>query len=231
MNQKVILVVEDEPRVLASIKQGLEEEGYRVLTATNAADAMQESLDLTPDMAVLDIGLPGGVNGLQLIGLLRQKFPSLPILMLTALGTNYDVVRGLDAGADDYMVKPFNFAELMARTRSLLRRGSLAPITEEITVADIVIYTASRKVTRAGKEISLTTKEYDLLFFLVRNRDRVVTRREIAEVVWQLKFDTGTNVIDVYVNYLRNKIDKGYDVKLIHTVVGVGYILSEEPRK
>jgi DNA-binding response OmpR family regulator len=231
MNQKVILVVEDEPRVLASIKQGLEEEGYRVLTATNAVDAMNESHELTPDMAILDIGLPGGVNGLQLIGLLRQKFPSLPILMLTALGTNYDVVRGLDAGADDYMVKPFNFAELMARTRSLLRRGSLSPITEEIRIADVVIHTAPRKVFRADKEIFLTTKEYDLLLFLVRNRDRVVTRREIAEVVWQLKFDTGTNVIDVYVNYLRNKLDKGYEVKLIHTVVGVGYILSEDPRK
>ncbi|MDW8334669.1 MAG: winged helix-turn-helix domain-containing protein, partial [Bacteroidia bacterium] len=111
------------------------------------------------------------------------------------------------------------------------RRTPLSPITEEIQIADLVIYTAPRKVTRAGKDIFLTTKEYDLLFYLVRNKDRVVTRREIAEVVWQLKFDTGTNVIDVYVNYLRNKIDKGYDKKLIHTVVGVGYILSEDARK
>jgi len=197
-----ILVVEDEKKVARFIQAGLEEENYEVETA------------------------PDGESGLQLTASYRRSGGSTPILMLTAKASTEDKVSGLDSGADDYLTKPFAFAELLARIRSLQRRGALEKSTI-LTIADLELDTVSHKAKRAGRTIDLTAKEYALLEFFLRNKERVLSRSIISEHIWEYNFDTGTNLIDVYINHLRSKIESGFDGKLIHTVRGVGYALRE----
>jgi DNA-binding response OmpR family regulator len=223
-----ILIVEDEPSISNLIRQGLEENG---MEATQAFDGeMGLRLAQGPqqfDAIVLDLILPG-VNGLEFCQKLRRDLGiSTPVLMLTALNETDDVVAGLDAGADDYLGKPFKFKELLARVRALGRRRMphLAP-ANLLQAADLLIDLDSKTVHRSGQAIKLTAKEFFLLEYLLRNKNRVVSRMDILEAVWDINFDLGTNVVDVYMNYLRNKVDKPFDQKLIQTVVGMGYILK-----
>ena len=220
-----ILVVEDEKKVASFIKKGLEEEYYAVDCAYDGEEAlfMVEANDY--DLVILDIMLPK-IDGLEVLEGVRGKGLTLPVLLLTAKDSVEDVVRGLDAGGDDYLTKPFAFAELLARARALLRRKEREP-AGEFRVADLALDPVTHKVSRGGKEIDLTAKEYALLEYLMRNVNQVVTRTMISEHVWDYHFDPMTNVIDVYVNHLRKKIDLNSSHRLIHTIRGVGYILRE----
>jgi two-component system, OmpR family, copper resistance phosphate regulon response regulator CusR len=230
-----ILVIEDEQKVSEVLKRGLTEAGYEVETAFDGEAGLILALTGKFNLILLDINLPK-LNGLDLCKKLREKDEITPVLMLTALGMSDDIVSGLEAGADDYLPKPFRFNELYARIKALTRRKQITdlvlaktPATKEnkaFTLGDLVIDFEAKEVRRAGKLIQLTAKEYTLLEYLSRNANKVKTRQEIAESVWGLDFETGTNFIDVYINYLRNKIDKPYPVKLIHTVTGFGYILK-----
>ncbi len=219
-----ILLVEDESKVANFIKNGLEEEGYAVDWASDGKIGFLMGLDDVYDLIILDVNLPYK-DGLTVLKTLRGEDITTPILLLTIRATIEDKVIGLDTGADDYLPKPFAFEELLARVRALLRRKTNTehPV---LTLADLSLDPALRKVTRAGDIIDLTSKEFSLLEYLLRSKERVVTRTLIAEHVWDLNFDTSTNVIDVYVNYLRKKIDAGRDIKLIHTVRGVGYVMK-----
>ena len=221
-----ILVVEDDRKVASFIRKGLTEEGYAADVASDGETGLAMGLDRLHDVIVLDVMLPRK-PGFQVVRELRQAKVTTPVLLLTARDTVEDKVQGLDAGADDYLTKPFAFAELLARIRALLRRGTAAraPVLQ---IADLTLDPAVRTVTRGGEAISLTNREFALLEYLMRNTGRVLTRTMIAEHVWDYSFDSGTNVIDVYVNYLRKKIDAGRERKLIHTVRGVGYIFKEE---
>lgn len=222
-----ILVVEDEPRVASFIKRGLEETGFIIDIAYDGvvAGKMFEARDY--DAVILDINLPLK-NGIELCREIRKSNLKIPILMLTALGTTEDKITGLDSGADDYLVKPFEFRELLARIRSLLRRASSTEAGgKTLRFLDLEMNLDNYEVTRSGKKIELTQKEFALLEYLLRNKGRVLSRVDIAEKIWDITFDTGTNVIDVYVNFLRKKIDKDFSPKLIHTQTGVGYILKE----
>lgn len=221
-----ILVVEDEKKVLSFIKRGLEEEKYVVETAMDGEDGLKLALENSFDLIVLDWMLPKK-DGLTLVKELRAKKTMTPVLMLTAKDSVEDIVAGLDSGSDDYLTKPFAFAELLARVRALLRRIELDR-GAEIRFADLRLDPVTHKVWRKDKEIGLTAKEYGLLEYFMRNPNQVVTRTMIADHVWDYTFDSFTNIIDVYVNYLRKKIDRGADKKLIHTVRGVGYIFKEE---
>ncbi|MDD2500612.1 MAG: response regulator transcription factor [Geobacter sp.] len=221
-----VLVVEDEKKVAAFIKRGLEEEGYQVDAVHDGEEAVQQARSQPYDLLILDVMLPHK-DGLSVVRELRQSGMLAPVLMLTARDTTDDIVAGLDAGSDDYLTKPFAFAELSARVRALGRRVG-RDRGAELTVADLRIDPITRKVWRGEKEIELTIKEYGLLEFLVRNTGSVVTRNMIAEKVWDHSFETFTNIIDVYVNYVRKKVDKGFDRKLIHTVRGQGYTLKAE---
>jgi heavy metal response regulator len=221
-----ILVVEDEKKVARFIQQGLEEEHYSVDVAYDGEKGVVMAETQTYDLLILDVMLPS-MNGFEITRRLRSSRLTTPILMLTAKTATDDKVAGLDSGADDYLTKPFAFAELLARVRSLLRRGSLDKTTL-LTCADLELDTISHKARRAGKQIDLTAKEYALLEYFLRNKDRVLSRTIISEHIWDYNFDTGTNLIDVYVNHLRNKIDSGFDRRLIHTVRGVGYVLREQ---
>lgn len=221
-----VLVVEDEKKVAAFIKRGLEEEGYQVDAVHDGEEAVQQARSQPYDLLILDVMLPHK-DGLSVVRELRQSGMLAPVLMLTARDTTDDIVAGLDAGSDDYLTKPFAFAELSARVRALGRRGG-RDRGAELIVADLRIDPITRKVWRGEKEIELTIKEYGLLEFLVRNTGSVVTRNMIAEKVWDHSFETFTNIIDVYVNYVRKKVDKGFDRKLIHTVRGQGYTLKAE---
>lgn len=219
-----ILVVEDEKKVASFIKKGLEEESYAVDVSHDGEEGTFLAETNPYDLIILDIMLPKK-NGLTALKELREKGINTPILLLTARGAVEDRVTGLNAGADDYLAKPFVFAELLARVRSLLRRsGEKSPV---LKFADLTMDPVTRKVTRNGIEIELTSKEYALLEYFLRRPEQVLTRTMISEHVWESDFDTFTNVIDVYVNYLRNKIDKEFEKKLIQTVRGVGYILKE----
>jgi heavy metal response regulator len=220
-----ILVVEDEKKVAQFIRQALEEEGYAVDVAHDGEQGLALAQEKAYDLLVLDVMLPR-LSGMQVIREFRARKGSTPTLMLTAKTAVEDRVAGLDSGADDYLTKPFAVAELLARVRSLLRRGSMDKTTL-LTIADLELDTVSHHARRGGKAIELTAKEYALLEFFLRNRDRVLSRTSISEHIWRYNFDTGTNVIDVYVNHLRNKIDEGFDPRLIHTVRGVGYVLKE----
>jgi len=221
-----ILVVEDEKKVLSFIKRGLEEEKYDVDTAMDGEEGMKMALEKLYDLIVLDWMLPKK-DGLTMIKELRSKKTMTPVLMLTAKDSVEDIVAGLDSGSDDYLTKPFAFAELLARVRALLRRVELDR-GAEIRFADLRLDPVTHKVWRKEKEVVLTAKEYGLLEYFMRNPNQVVTRTMIADHVWDYTFDSFTNIIDVYVNYLRKKIDRDAEKKLIHTVRGVGYIFKEE---
>jgi heavy metal response regulator len=221
-----ILVVEDEAKVASFIRRALEEESYAVDVCEDGSQGLDLARSGNYDLAILDLMLPG-LPGMEVLKTLRKERISTPVLILTARSQVDQRVQGLDAGADDYLTKPFAIEELLARVRVLLRRGS-GEATGLLQVDDLVLNPATRDVTRGGRKIELTTKEYALLEYLMRNAGRVLTRPMIAEHVWNLDFDTFTNVIDVYVNYLRNKIDKGRDRKLIHTIRGSGYVLKAE---
>jgi heavy metal response regulator len=219
-----LLLVEDEKKVSSFIKKGLEEEGYAVDLALDGETGLIMGLDRVHDLIILDLNLPGK-DGLSVLRELRQKKVTTPVLLLTVRTTIEDKVIGLDTGADDYLTKPFAFQELLARVRALLRRQTEAepPL---LKVADLTLDPARRLVFRGEEKIELTTKEFALLDYFMRNPDRVLTRTMIADHVWDYDFDPMTNVIDVYVNYLRNKIETGHEPKLIHTVRGVGYVLK-----
>lgn len=219
-----LLVVEDEKKVASFVKKGLEEEGYAVDVSYDGEDGERLAETNPYDLVIMDIMLPKK-DGLSILKELRGKGINTPILLLTARGTVEDKVTGLNAGADDYLAKPFMFSELLARVRSLLRRGGeRSPV---LKFSDLSMDTVSRRVTRSGSDITLTGKEYSLLEFFLRRPNQVLTRTMIWEHVWESDFNTATNVIDVYVKHLRNKIDKDFEKKLIHTVWGVGYILKE----
>lgn len=226
-NNVKVLVVEDEPKVASFIKRGLEENGFITEIAYDGFVALKMFEAREYEVIILDINLPYK-NGIELCRDIRNINGSIPILMLTALGTTEDKITGLDSGADDYLVKPFEFRELLARIRSLLRRSS-SPSTGSnvLKFLDLEMNLDTYEVSRSGKKIDLTQKEFALLEYLLRNKGRVLSRIDIAEKIWDITFDTGTNVIDVYVNFLRKKIDKDFSPKLIHTQTGIGYILKE----
>ncbi|WP_212003735.1 response regulator transcription factor [Chitinophaga sp. HK235] len=222
-----ILVIEDESKVGAFIKRGLEEHHHQVEVYTDGLLGQQAAIAEDYDLVILDIMLPG-INGLTICRNLRARDVTAPVLMLTALNATHDIVDGLNAGADDYLAKPFHFSELVARVNALSRRKNNFKQEKEIlALADLRLDTTSKTASREGQEITLTAKEYALLELLLKNTGKVLSRALISEAVWGLEFDTGTNTIDVYVNYLRNKIEKGFSgEKLIHTVVGMGYVMK-----
>jgi DNA-binding response OmpR family regulator len=219
-----LLVVEDDPDMARFITRGLGEKAYAVDAVTSGEAALEHAAMAPYDAIILDIMIPAP-DGLEVCRRLRRDGISTPILMLTARDAIHDRVEGLDSGADDYLVKPFEFAELLARLRALLRRRG-APHAPVIEVADLRIDTRSHRVTRGGSELSLTTKEYTLLEYLARNAGRVMGREEIAEHVWNEDFDPFSNLIEVYVGRLRRLVDRDHDAKLIHTIRGAGYILE-----
>jgi heavy metal response regulator len=221
-----VLVVEDERKVARFIKKGLEEEGYAVDLAFEGEEGLTMALDRVHDLILLDISLPK-MDGLRVLKKLREEKLATPVLLLTVRAAIEDKVLGLDSGADDYLTKPFAFQELLARIRALLRRKAEAG-SPLLRFADLVLDPARRLVTRGEEKIELTSKEFSLLEYFLRNPGRVLSRAMISEHVWDYDFDTESNVIDVYVNYLRRKIDSGRERKLIHTVRGAGYVLEEE---
>jgi len=217
-----ILIVEDEKKVANFIKKGLQQEGYAADIAQDGDEALESAMAFDYDAMVLDLMLPRK-SGLDVLRTIRASKPKLAVLVLTAKGSLEDKVTGFDAGADDYLIKPFAFAELSARIRALLRRG--AAKDNKLKVGDLEMDTSTRQVRRGGQAIDLKLKEYALLEFLLRNAHRAVTRTMIVEHVWDIHFDSISNVVDVHINSLRNKIDKGFNPPLIHTVRGVGYVL------
>ena len=222
-----LLLVEDEPNVVSVILRGLTAEGFSVSVAPDGITGEKMALANHFDLIILDIMLPG-INGLELCKIIKKEKPSTPIIMLTALGTTENVVNGLDNGADDYLIKPFKFAELFARIRMLLRRYSGAVLNDQIiSIADLQINVSAKSVKRANADIVLTATEYRLLEFMAKNKSKILSRIDILENVWDIDFNLGTNVVDVYVNYLRKKIDKAGAPKLIHTAIGLGYVLKE----
>jgi len=222
-----ILIVEDEPKVASFIKKGLEENNYDAEVAYDGLTAEKLVKSNRYDLFILDIIIPG-INGLDLCRKLKEINSNIPVLMLTALGTTDDKITGFEAGASDYLVKPFEFRELLARVRVLLRKPDLPLEKTNILVAgDLELDLERKMVRRNDTYIDLTAKEFSLLEYFMRNRGRVLSRVDIAEKVWDIKFDFGTNVVDVYVNFLRKKIDKGYDKKMIHTRVGFGYVFGD----
>ena len=225
-----ILVVEDEPNVAAFIKKGLEEQSYEVDVAYDGNTGLQLARQKDYSLVILDIIMPN-TNGLEVCKLLREWDQALPILMLTALATTDDIVTGLESGADDYLAKPFKFKELLARVKALTRRKNLQTnVTNKLTFADLEMDLETKAVSRNGKLITLTAREFTLLEYFMKNPGKVLSRIDLLENVWELNFDLGSNVVDVYVNYLRNKIDKDFPVKLIHTVIGMGYALKTTDR-
>ncbi|UCE63108.1 MAG: response regulator transcription factor [Nitrospirota bacterium] len=221
-----LLLVEDEPKVASFIRRALEEESYAVDVCVDGTTGLDWAQGVNYDLIILDLMLPG-LPGLQLLRQLRAAGVKTPVLILTARSEVDQRVKGLDAGADDYLTKPFAIEELIARARALFRRASGTP-TGTLQVDDLVLNPVTREVTRAGQRIELTAKEYALLEYLMRNAGRVLTRPMITEHVWDLDFDTFTNVIDVYISYLRNKIDRGRENSLIQTVRGSGYMIRAD---
>jgi DNA-binding response OmpR family regulator len=220
-----ILIVEDEKKVASFIKRGLEDDNYNVTLSYDGADGLKRAVSGEFDLIILDCMLPKK-DGLTVLHELREAGNQIPVLMLTAKAETSDVVSGLDAGADDYLVKPFAFAELQARVRALIRRSE-QDRGAEIRFADLRLDPVNHKVWRGATEIVLTAKEYNLLAYMVRNAGNVLTRANIADNCWEYPFETFTNIIDVYINYLRKKVDGKFPTKLIHTVRGQGYILKE----
>jgi two-component system, OmpR family, copper resistance phosphate regulon response regulator CusR len=230
MNDSQILVVEDETKVASSLKEGLEEKGFHVDVAYDGGIGLRMAETQKYDAIILDVNLPV-MNGYALCEKLRKSDSKVPILMLTALGTTEDKLTGFESGADDYLGKPFEFRELLARVRSLIKRSQMdhpAKISHVVRVADLEVDLDTKVVKRAGRRIPLTSKEYMLLEFLIQNKGKVLSRTQIAERIWDIMFDSGTNVIDVYINFLRKKIDRDFDKKLIHTQKGQGYVISDD---
>ena len=224
-----ILVIEDDSRVAALIERGLSEQGFNVTLAYDGLSGKKLALENSYDLIITDIIMPGP-DGIDLCSEIRQKDPDIPIIMLTALGTTADKVEGFDAGADDYLVKPFEMRELLARINALLKRNRRDRTAGNIlSYADLEMNLDTRSVKRGEYEINLTPKEFKLLEYMMRNPERVLSRTEIAEKVWDTRFDTGTNFFDVYINYLRKKIDHVPSGKLIHTRTGMGFILKRDP--
>lgn len=220
-----ILIIEDETKVVSFVKEGLEEHGFEVDFASEGLVGEKKIVENSFDLVILDIKLPD-INGFELCKRIKEIKPEIPVLMLTALGTTDDKLSGFDSGTDDYLVKPFEFKELVARVRALLRRSSVVShSSSKLVVADLELDLKTKLAKRGDKTIELTAKEYALLEFLMKNVNSVVSRGEIAENVWDIGFDTGTNTIDVYINILRKKIDHGFDTKLIQTKIGMGYML------
>jgi two-component system, OmpR family, copper resistance phosphate regulon response regulator CusR len=221
-----VLLVEDEPRLAQFTKQGLEENGFNVEVAFDGQIGKNLALSKTYDLMIFDVNLPK-INGIELTKQLRNEQVKTPILVLTAMGTTTDKVKGFDSGADDYLVKPFDFLELIARLNALHRRAIQGvDLKKNLVIGDLELDLNEKIAQRGGDKITLTSREYDLLEFFMKNSGKVVSRIEIAEKVWNLNFDTGTNTIDVYVNFLRKKIDQKFSNKLIHTVVGMGYMMK-----
>lgn len=224
-----VLVIEDEQRVAELIQKGLQELGFQVSIAYDGEMGKKLALSKTFDLILMDLILPK-INGIDLCKEIRLSYPNLPIIMLTALGTTDDKIEGFDAGADDYLVKPFDFRELHVRIRALVKRNQNLNSTYQqgfiLRFADLEMNLETKLVKRGNEAISLTPKEFRLLEYMMRHSERVLSRTEIAEKVWDT-FDSGTNFIDVYINYLRKKIDKNYPVKLIHTKPGMGFIFKE----
>lgn len=230
---KKILLIEDEVHVVSFIKKGLSEQGFDVTVAFDGKTGVSMFKENKFDLLIIDIMLPQ-MNGLEVCAEVRRTNDSLPILFLTALGTSENIVHGLETGADDYLVKPFKFIELVARIKTLLRRRSdNSGITNQeeeyiYCIADLELNDYTKVVKRANVKVSLTTTEYRLLFYFLQNRNKVLSRMSILEEVWGVNYDLGTNVVDVYVNYLRKKIDNHSNAKLIHTIIGMGYVLKED---
>ncbi len=219
-----VLVIEDEQKMADLIKRGLEEEGMEVETAYDGDAGLEAGKTGNHDLIILDLGLPGR-NGLDISRDLREAGIRTPILILTAQDSTEMKVQGLDSGADDYLTKPFAFAEMLARIRALQRR-TMSDDSTKLQIGDLILNLINRRASRAGVEVQLTNKEFSLLEFFMRHPDEILSREILSEKVWEETFDTLTNVIDVYINYLRNKIDRNYEPKLIHTVRGVGYMLK-----
>ena len=224
-----ILIIEDDPRVASLLMNGLEENGYQTMVAYDGLMGLRLFQAHTFDLVISDNVLPM-MDGFELAKEIRKTNPHIPILMLTALGSTNDKLDGFDAGADDYMVKPFDFRELNARIKVLLKRvaGNAQELPQELVYADLRIDLQRKDVERNSISIKLSPKEYNLLLYMVENAERVLSRVEIAEKVWNTHFDTGTNFIDVYINYLRKKIDRDFEPKLIHTKAGMGFILTDK---
>jgi DNA-binding response OmpR family regulator len=228
MEERKILLIEDEQKIADTLKLGLTENGYHVEVAYDGSIGWKLFQSRSFNLVILDINLPG-INGYELCKMIRAADPHVPVIMLTALSSLNDKIEGYDAGADDYIIKPFEFRELLMKLRALLKRtmNQQFPVGNVLTAADLEMNLDSKEVKRSGKVINLTAKEFQLLEYLLRNKNRVVSRADIAINVWDIDFDTNTNVIDVYINYVRNKVDKQFDQKLIQTQVGMGYILKE----
>lgn len=225
-----ILVIEDEQKVAAFLKEGLEEQGYSIDLAYDGYTGEKLALNRDYKLIIMDVIIPV-LNGLELCKKIKSYKPNTPVLMLTALGTTDDKVTGFDVGADDYLVKPFEFKELVARIKALTKRSQMQEQPNYsptiLKVGDLELDIDKKVAFRGGKTISLTAKEFSLLQYLMKNRGRVVSRNDIAENVWEVNFDTGTNVVEVYMNILRKKVDKDFPNKLIHTRIGLGYVMQE----
>jgi DNA-binding response OmpR family regulator len=222
-----ILLVEDEKKIADALQKGLSEQQFHVEVAYDGLIGKKLFEAYPFHLIILDLNLPG-LNGYELCKFIRNRNEKIPVIMLTALDTTEDKIEGFEAGADDYIVKPFDFKELLVRIKALLKRiYQQVHTSNALRVSDLVMNLDSKEVSRSGKSIALTAKEFQLLEYLIRNKNRVVSRMDIALNVWDIDFDTKTNVIDVYVNFLRRKLDKDFSPKLIHTHVGMGYILKD----
>ncbi len=223
-----ILIIEDEVKVAESIRRGLEDNQYEAAIAFDGAIGRSMALSNPYDAVILDLNLPA-INGFEVCKAIRAANPKVPILMLTALGSLQNKETGFEAGADDYLVKPFEFKELLLRLRALLKRAGWATAghARVLRIADLEVNLETKIVTRAGGVIALTAKEFQLLEYFVRNKGRIISKVDLAEKLWNHTFDTGTNVIEVYVNFLRKKVDRNFSPKLIHTHIGLGYMMKE----
>jgi two-component system copper resistance phosphate regulon response regulator CusR len=223
-----ILLIEDEPKTVQSLKQGLEENNYAVEVTYDGLMGYQLATRNTYQLIISDIIIPG-LNGLELCRKLRKEGVQTPILMLTALSTTDDKIEGFDAGADDYLDKPFDFKEFLARVKALIKRSNQTMIEAQVLkFADLELDLSSKIVSRSGQKINLTAKEFQLMEYFLRNQEKVISKAEIAENIWEVEDENSSNLIEVYVNYLRKKVDKGFSSKLIHTQFGMGYILRQE---
>jgi DNA-binding response OmpR family regulator len=221
-----LLIVEDEPNLLDILRKGLTESNHEVSVSLDGKTALEMIANYTFDVVVLDVMLPD-INGIEICRRARANKNFVPILLLTALGTSENIVTGLNAGADDYLTKPFKFGELEARIQALHRRANQQPEKlENLEIGDLVINARAKTIERQGTSIILTAKEFKLLFYLVKNKNMIVSREQILDNVWDINFDMNTNVVDVYINYLRKKVDKPFAQKLIHTIKGLGYIIK-----